>query len=299
MRTIDLNRVRLFVRVAEAGSFTDAARLSGLPKSSVSRAVAALERELAVRLIQRTTRRLQLTEAGRLYYESVSRALSGMDEAATAVSELQDAPHGRVRITAPTDLGDWLLPPVLVGFSARYPEVRVEVVLTQRFVDLVHEGIDLALRIGSLGDSRLVARPLGTVRAGVFASPRYLERRGVPRAVVALAEHECVLFRSSSGQAVWKLIGPQGAETVEVRGAISADDHHMVRTAAAAGQGLALLPIVTCAGGAAADVRRVLPRHAAEGPPLHLVYPSARLVPKRVALLRDQILRELPPRLKP
>ena len=299
MRTIDLNRVRLFVRVAEAGSFTDAARLSGLPKSSVSRAVAALERELAVRLIQRTTRRLQLTEAGRLYYESVSRALSGMDEAATAVSELQDAPHGRVRITAPTDLGDWLLPPVLVGFSARYPEVRVEVVLTQRFVDLVHEGIDLALRIGSLGDSRLVARPLGTVRAGVFASPRYLERRGVPRAVVALAEHECVLFRSSSGQAVWKLIGPQGAETVEVRGAISADDHHMVRTAAAAGQGLALLPIVTCTGGAAADVRRVLPRHAAEGPPLHLVYPSARLVPKRVALLRDHILRELPPRLKP
>ena len=300
MPTIDLNRVRLFVRVAEAGSFTGAAHLSGLPKSSVSRAVAALERELAVRLIQRTTRRLQLTEAGRLYYESVSRALSGMDEAATAVSELQDAPHGRVRITAPTDLGDWLLPPILVGFSARYPEVRVEVVLTQRFVDLVHEGIDLALRIGRLGDSRLIARPLGTVRAGVFASPRYLERRGVPRAVVALAEHECVLFRSSSGQAVWKLIGPQGAETVEVRGPISADDHHMVRAAAAAGQGLALLPIVTCAGGATVtDLRRVLARHAAEGPPLHLVYPSARLVPKRVALLRDQILRELPPRLKP
>jgi DNA-binding transcriptional LysR family regulator len=299
MSTIDLNRVRLFVRVAEAGSFTGAARLSGLPTSSVSRAVAALERELAVRLIQRTTRRLQLTEAGRVYYESVSRALSGMDEAATTVSELQDAPHGRVRITAPTDLGDRLLPPILVGFSARYPEVRVEVVLTQRFVDLVHEGIDLALRIGSLGDSRLVARPLGTVRAGVFASPRYVERRGFPRAVAALAEHECVLFRSSSGQAVWKLIGPQGAETVEVRGAISADDHHMLREAAAAGQGLALLPIVTCAGGAAADLRRVLPSHAAEGPPLHLVYPSARLVPKRVALLRDQILRELPPRLKP
>ena len=172
--------------------------------------------------------------------------------------------------------------------------------LTQRFVDLVHEGIDLALRVGKLGDSRLVARPLGQVGAGVFASPRYLERRGAPRTVAALAEHECVLFRSSSGRAVWKLVGPRGAETVEVRGAINADDHHMVREAAAAGQGLALLPIVACAGRAAvADLRRVLPRYAAEGPPLHLVYPSARLVPKRVALLRDQILQELPPRLKP
>ena len=108
-----------------------------------------------------------------------------------------------------------------------------------------------------------------------------------------------MLFRSSSGQAVWKLVGPRGAETVEVRGAISADDHHLVHEAVAAGQGLALLPIVACAGrGDAGDLRRVLPRHAAEGPPLHLVYPSARLVPKRVAFLRDQILQELPPRLK-
>ncbi|HSV07111.1 MAG TPA: LysR substrate-binding domain-containing protein, partial [Candidatus Binatus sp.] len=121
-----------------------------------------------------------------------------------------------------------------------------------------------------------------------------------PRTVAALAEHECVLFQSSSGQAVWKLVGPRGAETVEVRGAISADDHHMVREAAAAGQGLALLPIVACAGrDDASELRRVLPRHAAEGPPLHLVYPSARLVPKRVALLRDQILQEMPQRLKP
>ncbi len=297
MSTIDLNRIRLFARVVEAGSFTAAARDAGLPKSSVSRAIAALERDFAVRLIYRTTRRLQPTEAGRAYYESVSRALADVDEATAAVSELQDTPRGMVRLTAPADLGDRLLPPILVGFTARYPEVRVDVILTQRFVDLVHEGVDLALRVGKLGDSRLVARPLGPVRAGVFASPRYLERRGVPRAVAALAQHECVLFRSSSGQAVWKLVGPRGAKTVEVRGVISADDHHMVREAAVAGQGLALLPIVTCAEDD--DLRHVLPRYAAEGPPLHLVYPSARLVPKRVALLRDQILEELPPRLKP
>src|SRR5207247_10205401 len=137
-----------------------------LPASPVSRAVAALERELAVRLIQRTTRRLQLTEAGRVYYESVSRALSGMDEAAAAVSELQDAPRGRVRITAPADLGHWLLAPSLVRFATKYPEVQLEVSLTQRIVDLVHEGFDLALRVGNLVDMLIGEREVGLVCVG-------------------------------------------------------------------------------------------------------------------------------------
>jgi DNA-binding transcriptional LysR family regulator len=296
--TIDLNRIRVFVRVADAGSFTGAARLSGLPKSSVSRAVAALERELAVRLIQRTTRRLQLTEAGRAYYESVSRALSGIDEAAAAVSELQDTPRGPVRITAPTDLGQWLLAPSLVRFAVRYPDMHVEVSLTQRLVDLVHEGFDLALRVGKLADNRLVARPLGLVRAGVFAAPQYLKRRGRPRSVADLAEHECVLFRSVSGRAVWQLVGPAGRQKVEVRGAVGADDHQFIREAAAAGQGLTLLPIIACSGPERRDLQRVLPEYATVGEPLQLVYPTARFLPKRVVLLRDQLLKELPPRFK-
>jgi len=290
MSTIDLNRVRLFVRVAEAGSFTGAARLSGLPTSSVSRAVAALERELAVRLIQRTTRRLQLTEAGRVYYESVSRALSGMDEAAAAVSELQDAPRGRVRITAPADLGHWLLAPSLVSFATRYPEVQIEVSLTQRIVDLVHEGFDLALR--------LVARVLGLVRAGIFAAPRYLKRRGRPRSVADVADHDCVLFRSVSGRAVWELVGPAGRQKVEVRGAVAADDNEFIREAAAAGQGLTLLPIFACQGREKDDLQRVLPEYATVGVPLQLVYPTARFLPKRVVLLRDHLVNELPPLLK-
>ena len=298
MSTIDLNRIRLFARVVRAGSFTAAARAAGLPKSSVSRAIAALERDLAVRLIQRTTRRLQPTDAGQAYYESVSRALAGIDEATSAVSELHDTPRGTVRLTAPADLGDTLLAPILVDFAGRYPEVRLDIVLTQRLVDLVHEGFDLALRAGKLADSRLVARPLGWARAGVFASPQYLERRGRPRTVAALAEHECVLFQSPSGKALWELVGPRGPERVEVRGALNADDHHVVCEAAAAGQGLALLPILACAERDDADLARVLPRHASQGGPLHLVYPSARFVPKSVVLLRDQILRELPPRLK-
>ena len=298
MSIIDLNRVRLFVRVAEAGSFTGAARLSGLPTSSVSRAVAALERELAVRLIQRTTRRLQLTEAGRVYYESVSRALSGMDEAAAAVSELQDAPRGRVRITAPADLGHWLLAPSLVRFATKYPEVQLEVSLTQRVVDLVHEGFDLALRVGKLADNRLVARALGLVRAGIFAAPWYLKRRGRPRSVAEVADHDCVLFPSVSGRAVWELVGPAGRQNIEVRGAVGADDNEFIREAAAAGQGLTLLPIFACHGREKDGLQRVLPEYATVGVPLQLVYPTARFLPKRVVLLRDHLVNELPPLLK-
>ncbi len=295
---MDLNRIRLFVRVAEAGSFTAAARIAGLPKSSVSRAVAALERDLGVRLIQRTTRRLQLTEAGRAYYESVSRALSGVDEAAAAISESQDVPRGPVRVTAPLDLGVWLLAPSLARFAARYREVRLDVTLTQRMVDLVREGLDLALRVGKLADTALVARPLGLIRAGLFAAPQYLKRKGKPRSVAELAEHDCLLFRTG-GRASWDLVGPAGRQRVEVHGTVAADDHQFIREAATAGLGVTLLPILACSGPfKTGDLVRLLPEYATVGEPLSLVYPSARFLPKRVSLLRDQLLEELPPRLK-
>ena len=296
---MDLNRIKLFVRVAEAGSFTGAARAAGLPKSSISRGVAALERDLGVRLFQRTTRQVKLTEAGRAYFESVSRALSGVDEAAAAVSRLQDVPRGPVRVTAPPDLGWWLLAPSASAFASRYHEVQLEFVLTQRVVDLVQEGFDLALRVGKLADTGLVARPLGSIRAGLFASPEYLKRKGRLRSISQLAEHDCVLFRGTSGKAAWELVGPAGRQTIEVRGAVSADDNQFVREAAVAGQGVALLPIFSCSGPfKCRELTRVLPDHTTTGVALNLVYPSARFLPKRVTLLRDQLLKELPPRLK-
>ena len=294
----NIDRIRLFVRVAEAGSFTAASRIVGLPKSSVSRAVAALERELGVRLIQRTTRRLQLTDAGRAYFETASRALAGLDEAAAVASQLQDAPRGRIRLTAP-DIGVWLLPAPLATFAESYPDVALDVTLTQRVVDLVHEGVDLALRVGRLSDTGLVARPLGVVRAGLFASRDYLERRGRPRSIADLAKHDTVLFRAERGRAIWDLVGPAGRRKIEVHGALSADDHQFVRESAAAGRGVTLLPIFACSGPFAdPDLVRVLGDYATAGTPIHLVYPSARFLPKRVALLRDRLLAELPRRLK-
>jgi DNA-binding transcriptional LysR family regulator len=136
------------------------------------------------------------------------------------------------------------------------------------------------------------------VRAGLFGAPEYLRRKGRPRSVRDLAEHECVLFRGVSGKARWDLIGPAGRETIDVHGAINADDNQFVREAAAAGRGVALLPMFACSGPfQCKELTRVLPDHATAGVPLNLVYPSARFLPKRVALLRDELVKDLRPRL--
>lgn len=294
---MDLNNVRLFVRVVETGSFTAAAAQLGLPKSSVSRGVAMLESALGVRLLQRTTRRLSLTEAGRAFHESAAGALAQLDEAQAAASQEQEDVVGVVRITASVDIGVWLLAPIVKGFLAEHPRARVDVMLTARVVDLVQEGFDLALRAGRLLDSRLVARPLGVLRGGLFAHRDYLKRRGTPRTVAQLATHDCLMFRSPSGRSTWELIGPAGMQKVEVGGALNADGFDFLHAAVGTGMGIGLLPMFACQGDTGAALTRVLPDHATTGAPLHLVYPSSRYLPRRVSALRDRILAEIPPRL--
>jgi DNA-binding transcriptional LysR family regulator len=291
---LDLNRVAVFVRVVEEQGFTAAAQALALPKSSVSRAVALLEAELGVRLLQRSTRRVALTEAGGAFYERAARGLAGIGEAASAVADMQGALRGPVRMTAPVDAGERMLGAPLARFVRRHPLVHVELVLTGRVVDLVEEGFDLALRAGPLRDSSLVARKLGDPEGGVYASPRYLARHGTPARVADLAGHRCVLFRPARGRSLWSLTGPSGEERVEVAGPIGADDLSFVRRMLLAGVGPGLLPTFLCAR----DVERgrlvrVLPAYRAFGAPMHLVYPSARYVPRRVTVLRDFLLAAL------
>jgi DNA-binding transcriptional LysR family regulator len=187
MNDINLNRVAVFARVVEAGGFTPAARTLGVPKSSASRSVRQLEEALGVRLLQRTTRRLRLTSAGQAYYERVASALAGLEEARAAAAEAQDTPRGLVRLATPTEWGSWLIAPVVAEFVGRYPEIRIDVSFTSRDVDLVREGFDLALRVGRLKDSSLIVRTVGTVAGGLFASERYVARRGAPETPEALA----------------------------------------------------------------------------------------------------------------
>lgn len=284
--SVDLNAAVVFVRVVEHGGFTAAAAALGVPKSTVSRSVKRLEEELGARLLQRTSRAVRLTEAGRGYFETASRALAGLEEAAAAVHDEQASPRGVVRVTAAPDVGAALLAPIVARFVRAHPGVRVELLLTSRMVDLVQEGVDLAVRMGKLRDSSLVVRPLGTIGGGLFASKAYLARAGAPARLSDLAGHACLLFR---GQDRWTLAGPRGAESVEVSGPVSADDMAVLREAAAHGAGIALLPFVA-APGAGARLVRVLPAYEQRGAPAQLVYPSARFVPRRVQLLRDAIL---------
>ncbi|HEX2572634.1 MAG TPA: LysR family transcriptional regulator [Polyangia bacterium] len=290
----DLNRVAIFVRVAEAGSFTAASATLGLPKSSVSRSVLQLENELGVRLLQRTTRKLALTDAGRAYFERARAALADLEGATAAVAADGTEPRGTVRITAPVDAGTTLLADLVTRFVRQYPRVQVELSLTARRVDLVAEGFDLALRAGRLDDSTLVARRIGTTDVGLYAAPEYLDRRGRPGTIADLAEHDCVLFRAQGGRATWSLEGPQGEETVEVTGAIMADDLSFVLRAVLAGGGVGLMPIFLCAEPATrGELVRLLPSYAFHGAALHVVLPSAQHVPARVALFRDFLIAHL------
>ena len=294
---MDLNHVAVFARVVELESFTAAAQQLGLPKSSVSRTVTRLEEELGVRLLQRTTRSLHLTEAGQAYYERARAALGSLEEAALAASNLSIEPRGIVRMTAPGDMGIIDLPGIVARFVAKYPLVHVEVSLSPRKVDLVAEGFDLAVRAGKLQDSSLVARKIGSDSLGIFASAAYLRRRGRPKTLADLAHHDCVLFRATSGKSEWTLTGPNGEQSVHVRGPISCDEMGFVQHAVAAGAGIGLLPrvAVRLAGKGSPVTANVelLPEYSVAGGDLSVVTPSARFLPASVTVFRDFLVTEL------
>jgi DNA-binding transcriptional LysR family regulator len=294
---MDLNHVAAFVRVVELESFTAAANQLGLPKSSVSRTVARLEEELGVRLLQRTTRKLHLTDAGHAYYERARIALAGLEEAASAATDMSTVPRGVVRVTAPNDLGVLNLAEIVLRFSQKFPLVHLELSLTSRFVDLVAEGFDLAVRAGKLTDSTLVARKIGSDTLGLFAAPSYLKQRGRPKTFAEVAAHDCVLFRGKNGKAEWQLDGPDGEESVTVRGPLSADEMAFIQQAVAQGMGIGLLPM---AGVKLSRLReytppleRLLPEYSKTGAGLNVVTPSVRFQSAAVTVFRDFIIEEL------
>ena len=230
-----------FVRAADGRSFSQAARQMRLSRSVVSRHIASLEGALGARLLQRTTRTLTLTEAGRLYLERARRVLAEIDDAERSVGQLSDAPRGQLRVSAPMSFGFLHLAPAIPAFLARHPDVTVDMSLTDRFVDLVDEGFDVAVRIGRLRDSSLVARRLAPSRLVVCGSPDYLARRGVPRAPEDLAGHECLHNTNVADQ--WSFAMPGGGvRMVEVSGRLTANNGDALQAAARAGAGLVYLP---------------------------------------------------------
>jgi DNA-binding transcriptional LysR family regulator len=291
---IDFNRVAVFVCVAERGSFTAAARALQLPISSVSRTVARLEEELGVQLLARTTRKLKLTEAGQQFFARMQAVLTEAQVATTEVQGHAREPHGRVRITVPTDAGLLHLADVVTEVLRRHPRLEIEVTATARRLDLVEEGIDLAIRGGHLNDSSLVARKVGSSVLGVVAAPSYLQGRGRPRTLADLAKHDCIRFRTRAGGIPWRLRGPEGETEIAVTGSLICDDMAFLYHAVRAGAGLGLVSLEVLGDDLAAGrLVRLLPRHALSGISLYVVWPAQRLLPARVALVRDILVTEL------
>jgi len=238
---MNLNDLRVFIRVVEDGSFTAAADRLGVPKSTLSRTLNRLETHLGVRLLQRTTRSLSLTDAGRQFYDRVRHNLNQLADAERELSEFQASPRGHLRITMPVELGMRFMGEITAEFMQRYPEVSLEADLSGRVVDLVEEGVDLGLRIGAFNDAQLIGRRLGQLNGRFFASPHYLAQHPAPTDISELASHSFVLFRQARENTVPL---DAGREPVNVRltGRLSANNALMQMDAVIAGLGMGLLP---------------------------------------------------------
>jgi DNA-binding transcriptional LysR family regulator len=291
---MDLNEILVFAKVAETGSFSAAARKLDMPKSTVSRKIADLEQRLGARLIQRTTRRLSLTDAGRAYFEHGARIVAELEEADRAVGNLQDGPRGKLRVTAPLNFG--FLGAIAAAYLARYPEVELELVCTDRVVNLVEEGFDVAIRARALGDSSLIARSLGQVGTLMVADPGYIERRGRPREPKELAKHDCVVFGAGGDRGKWKLRRKTSSVEITVTPRLVVNDFETVHEAVVAGLGIGLIPDFRCAG----DLRdrrleRVLPEWSVADTPIHAVYPSTRHLSPKIRAFVEHLQKEMSP----
>ena len=287
---MDLNEMLIFTRVAQASSFTAAARLLGLPKSSVSRKVSDLEDRLGARLLQRTTRKLGLTDVGRIYFERCARIIGEIEEADQAVGRMQAAPCGLLRVTAP--LAFSMLGPIVAEYLQRYPEIQVELVCTDRLVDLVNEGFDIAIRAGQLNDSTLVARNLGTIERVMVAAPAYLTQHGSPKTPAELTSHACITFGTGSAPSLWTLYTGERKVEVRVLSRLSINDLEIMSEAVRSGIGIGLMPKFVCADDLQAG--RLLPVLAdwySAAAPVQAVYPTTRhLSPKVLAFV--ELVRE-------
>ncbi|MBK6697419.1 MAG: LysR family transcriptional regulator [Myxococcales bacterium] len=240
--TVSLDALAVFVQVAESVSFRGAADRLGVPRSTVSRKVAGLERELGARLLKRTTRSVSLTDAGKRYLEECQPALSQLHEAARSVRKTVVEASGRLRITAAPAFGERYLGPIAERYLSANPQVELEIFLTDRHVDLVQEGFDLAFRAGGVGDESLVARELGRGTLRCVASPEYLKRRGRPRRPADLATHECVVYPPLARGGRWTFRAAERTVNVAVRGRLIVSSLPMAFDAAVRGLGVSRIP---------------------------------------------------------
>lgn len=283
-----LSGMRVFARVVEEESFAGAAAALGLSRPAVSKQVAWLEDHLGARLLNRTTRQLSLTEVGRAYYERCARILDEVEDASQAVAQLHDTPRGTLRVNAPMSFGQRHVGPAVAAFLARWPELSIDLSLTDRRVDVVDEGYDVVIRIMAMADSSLIARRVSLTRRVACASPDYLARRGTPTVPDDLADHACLEYDNVAAGGEW--IFRRGAEThrVKIAGPLRADNGDVLRCAALAGLGVVQMPtFIIDEDLAAGRLVPVLSDYTSGAVPIWAVYPHNRHLSTKVRMFVD------------
>lgn len=283
-----LGTLELFVRIVDRGSFTAAAADCGVSRPVATAAIKALEERLGTRLLQRTTRQISLTEAGQGFYERIVGVLAGIEEAEAFVSGRSGAARGTLRVSAPTSFGRMHIAPHLKSFMDAHPELTLNIVLTDEFSDIVGGGFDLAIRIGELSDSSLVARRLAAVRRVLCATPGYLEKHGTPGTLDDLATHVCLPQHT---QDVWRLEGPEGGVVHKPTGPLVTNSSEVIREVVLCGMGIALRSTWDV-GAELKDGRlvQVLPGYeGSRNVVLSAVYPSRQFLPVKVRLFIDYL----------
>jgi DNA-binding transcriptional LysR family regulator len=238
-----LEAMALLIETVDGGSFSAAGRTLGLAPSSVARGIGALEDDLGIRLLNRTTRKLSLTEAGRLYIDRARRILSDVDDARLSVTQLEADPRGTLKLNAATAFGRVHIVPMLPPFLQQYPDLSVDLTLTDAFVDLVEEGVDLAIRVGELKDSSMIARRLAPNDRVLCASPAYFSRMGKPESPDDLNDHNCLIYKRGNDRAVWHFRSPDGTiQDVQARGDFQTNNTEALHSVTVEGQGITILP---------------------------------------------------------
>lgn len=286
--------MKMYVAVVDGGSFAAAADKLDISRAMVSKQIQKLEEHLGTRLMNRTTRRLSLTETGSAFYERSVQIVADVDEAEQVAGQMTRRPQGVLRLTIPLSYGQHRLGAIIGAYTQAYPHVQLDISLSDRKVDLVEEGLDLAIRIGALPQSDLIARKIGAVRSIVCAAPAYLARHGSPLTPAELAGHACLGYTLSGSGAEWRLDGPGGPAAVAIAGPIRADNGDIIRLAALGGAGIAFQPeFIVGDDVAAGRLVRLLPEWQSAEMGVYAVYPSRKHLSAKVRTFVDFLVAAL------
>lgn len=289
---MNLNDLRLFIRVVETSSFTAAADSLGLQKSTISRRIAQLEDSLGVRLLQRSTRKLQLTAEGSELFNRCRPLIDELEQTQEQVAATNTEPKGRLRLTMPPELGIFIMNTVVGSFTKRFPKVHVEVELSTRLVDLIEEGVDLAIRVGKLSNSTMIARRLAEIELGLYASPNYLKEHSMPETPEQLSQHNCMTIMQVNSS--WEFVSGQERESVQVSGNLQANSSSFLREMVLQDLGIARMPKQFCAEHVEKGILiPVLEEYKIPAIDIHALYPSRRHLNPRVRLFIDHMIESL------